>query len=137
MRLIPIHPDNLKQAWKDVSKYIETGMEYTDGKYVLEDIKEAILTQSLILWVVYNDEEKRAQGCVLTEIYEYPQKRCLMIFLLAGDDFEKIVTLLPDLMEYGKGRGCQCLEFYGRSGWERILAEHNFEKIHTVMRLNI
>ena len=137
MRLIPIHPDNLNQAWKDVEKYVARGIEYTDGKYSVESIKEAILGQNLILWVVYNDEEKRAQGCVLTEIYDYPLKRCLMIFLLAGDGFDKIVTLLPDLMEYGKGRGCTSLEFYGRSGWEKVLKAHNFEKIHTVMRLKI
>lgn len=137
MRLIPIHPENLKQAWKDVEKYVARGIEYTDDKYSVADIKEAILGQNLILWVVYNDEEKRAQGCVLTEIYEYPQKRCLMIFLLAGDGFDRIVTLLPDLMEYGKGRGCVSLEFYGRPGWEKTLRPHGFEKIHTVMRLNI
>lgn len=137
MRMIPIHPDNLKQAWRDVEKYIIKGLEHADGKYSLDNIRDMILDQSLILWVVYNDEEKRAQGCVLTEMFDYPQKRCLMIFLLAGDDFDKMVTLLPDLMEYGKGRGCVSIEFYGREGWEKTLKVHNFEKIHTVMRLKI
>jgi len=137
MRLIPIHPDNLKKAWNDVEGYITRGLEYADGKYTLSDVKQMILDQGLILWVVYNDEEKKAQGCVLTEIFDYPQSRCLMIFLVSGDNFDKIVTLLPDLMEYGKGRGCARLEFYGRPGWEKVLKAQNFEKIHTVMRLKI
>lgn len=137
MKLIPVHPDNLNLAWKDVEKYITQGLEYGDNKYKVEDIKQMIETECLILWVVYNDEKNQAIGCVLTEIFDYPQTRCLMIFLLAGDDFEKIVTLLPDLTSYGKSKGCERIEFYGRCGWERILKAYNFEKIHTVMRLNI
>ena len=137
MRLIPIHPDNLEKAWKDVEKYVIEGIEYTDGKYKAEDIKALVRTTHLILWVVYNDDRNCAQGCLLTEVVDYPQLRCCSIFLLSGENFSELVLALPDLSEYAKGLGCKRIEFYGRSGWERVLDKFDFHKIHTVMRLHL
>lgn len=137
MRLIPIHPENIKLALKDVEKYILRGLEFADNKYNLEDIKDLISQNILILWVVYNDESKKPIGCLLTELLEYPQVRALSIFIISGDDLESILTLLPDLIEYAKHVGCKKIEFYGRPGWERVMKSHSFEKTHTVMRLNL
>ncbi len=137
MRLIPIRPENAHLAWKDIEKHIKSGLEYTDGKYKLEDIYDAIIEQSMILWVVYNDERERAIGCVLTETLQYPRIKALSIFLLAGDNFDEIVLAFDELKEYAKSIGCSTIEFYGRPGWEKILKPHSFVKTHIVMRFNL
>ncbi len=124
----------MRLAWKDVEKYIIDGLKYADDKYTLDDIKQALNEHSMILWVVYNDVKARAIGCLLTETLQYPQLKCLSIFLLGSDDFDEMVTMLDELREYGRGIGCKTLEFYGRAGWEKRLKPHGFEKIHIVMR---
>lgn len=137
MKLIPIHPENLSLAWKDVETFLKDGLEHADGKYGLGDIKELISAELLILWVVYNEEKEKAVGCVLTEVLKYPKVQALSIFLLAGNDFTEMLTVFDDLKEYAKGVGCNRIEFYGRPGWENTLKPLSFEKIHTVMRLNL
>lgn len=137
MKLIAIQPENIYLAWKDVGKYIEEGLKHADGKYTMADVKELLASQLLILWVVYNEEKKKAIGCLLTEVLQYPQIKALSIFLLGGEDFSEIVKVLPDVKEYAKGIGCGSIEFYGRSGWEKILKPYDFAKIHIVMRLKL
>jgi hypothetical protein len=137
MKLIPIQPDNMKLAWKDVAHHIEKGLEYTHGKYVLDDIKELILSKELTLWVIYNDTIQKAVGCLLTQLLQYPQMRCLSVFLMSADDFDEAVTLLDDLKENAKMAECKSIELYGRVGWEKLLKPFDFEKIHTVMRLSL
>lgn len=137
MRLIPVHPQNLKLAWKDVASFIESALPHGDDKYGLEDIKELIAKELLILWVVYNEDTEKAEGCILTEVLKYPRAQALSIFLLAGNDFSAIVGVFEELMDYAKGVGCSRIEFYGRPGWEKVLKPLNFEKIHTIMRLNL
>lgn len=137
MKLIPVEPENLKLAWKDVGKYIEDGIQYTDANYAIADVLEMIKSGLLILWVVYNEDKEKAAGCLLTQLYQYPRNNVLSIFLLCVDDFEEAAPLLEDVKEYAKGLGCKKIEFYGRSGWEKMLKSLQFEKIYTVMRLNI
>ena len=137
MKLIPISPENLKLAMKDVGVHVEAALEYTDGKYNLSDVISQVLQGMLTLWVVYNETKDKAVGCLLTEILGYPRSKALSIFLLGGDDFTEIVQTLDELKEYAKGMGCKTIEFYGRDGWEKVLKPSGFEKIHIVMRLNL
>lgn len=137
MRLIPIHPQNLDLALKDVARHIHAALEHSDNKYTYEDVIGLLKAESLILWVVYNDEIEKAIGCLLTETIRYPQRQCLYIFLLGGDDFDGMTQCLDELQEYAKGIGCDSIEFFGREGWERRLQRFQFKKIHTVMSLEL
>lgn len=137
MKLIPIQPENLKLAVKDVGGYLEAALAYTDGKYNLQDTLEMILKGMQVLWVVYNEEKEKAIGALVTEILAYPRSKALCIFLLGGENFEQIVTAFPELKEYAVGVGCKTIEFYGRDGWEKTLNPIGFEKTHIVMRLNL
>jgi hypothetical protein len=137
MKLIVVRPENIDLAWPDVEKYIAQGLEHADHKYNLNDVKEMLHSQSLNLWVVYNEEKQKAMGCALTQVLQYPQLKALSIFLLAGDDFSKMLKFMEELKEYAARIECKTIEFYGRPGWEKMLKAYNFEKIHTVMRLNL
>lgn len=137
MKLIPIQPENLKLALKDVQKWLVEALAYTDGKYSIEDVLAELQREMQLLWVVYNEEKAKAVGCLVTEVLGYPRHKALSIFLLGGDDFSEIVTLLDELKDYAVGVGCKTIEFYGRDGWEKTLKDYGFEKTHIVMRANI
>lgn len=139
MKLIPIQPQNIDLAWKDTEKYIQKSLEYTEGKYNLEDIKALIMDAELTLWVIYNEEKQKAIGCLLTQLLQYPRMRCLSIFLLSADDFkfDEAAIVLDVLKDKAKLAECSSIEFYGRPGWGKLLKPFNFETIHTVMRLSL
>lgn len=137
MKLIPIQPENITLALRDVRRYLEEALSYTDGKYNMTDVLDGVRQGMQVLWVVYNEEKEKAAGCLVTEILAYPRAKALSIFLLGGNDFDEIITLLDELKEYAIGVGCKTLEFYGRSGWEKMLKPYGFEKTHIVMRANI
>ncbi len=136
-RLIPVHPENLEIALKDVNSYIVRGLPYIDGKFFYEDIVKFLSEEELVLWVIYNDKENQACGCLITEVLDYPQIRALSIFLLSADDFSQAVQCLEQLKDYAKRVQCKSIEFMGREGWEKKLEPHNFKKIHTIMRLKL
>lgn len=137
MRLIPIHPQNLDLALKDIGMHIHSALKHSNEKYTFEDVISLLKAESLILWVVYNDDKARAVGCVITETVKYPQKQALFIFLLGGEDFEELAQCFGELQEYAKGIGCDSIEFFGRSGWEKRLGDFQFKKIHTVMSMEL
>jgi len=128
---------NVELALRDVGKHIYAGLEYADSKYNYDDVISLVKAESLILWVVYNDDKQRAIGCLLTETIKYPQKQSLFIFLLGGEDFDEMMECFGELVEYAKGIKCDTIEFYGRPGWERRLRDFQFKKIHTVMSLEL
>lgn len=137
MKLIPIQPENITLAMRDVRVFIEDALAYTDGKYNVTDVLDAIREGMQTLWVVYNEEKEKAIGCLVTEILAYPRSKALSIFLLGGSDFSEIVTTLDELKDYAAGVQCKTIEFYGREGWEKVLKPHNFVKTHIVMRTNV
>lgn len=137
MRLIPIHPQNLDLALQDVGKHIHAALEHSNDKYTYEDVMSLVKAESLILWVVYNDDKQKAIGCLLTETIQYPQRKCLYIFLLGGDDFDDMAQCFDEIHEYAKGIGCDSIEFCGREGWEKRLRRFQFKKVHTVMSLEL
>lgn len=139
MKLIPVHPDNLNLALKDkdVEQYLVKGVEYLNGKYILEDLIASINKQDMVLWVVYNEDREKCVGCVITETYQFPRLRSLNIFLYAGMDLELCLPLLEELKIYAKGVGCTKIEFYGRNGWERKLKQYGFDNSHIVMECDL
>ncbi len=136
MKLIPVSPENVHLAWKDVGKYAGEALVYADDKYTVADVHEMLANGLLTLWVVYNDEKDKAVGCLLTEIIEHPRMRVLSIFL-AGGEFSNMILVLDDLKDYALSAKCKNIEFYGRPGWEKTLKPWGFDKIHTVMRLKL
>lgn len=137
MKLIKIEPENLHLALKDVRPYLLGALDYTDGKYNLDDAVALIREGLQTLWVVYNDEIGKAIGCLVTELVVYPRAKALSIFLLGGEVFADIVTVYDELADYAKGIGASSIEFLGRDGWEKVLAPLNFVKTHIIMRKNL
>lgn len=96
-------------------RYIESALAFNGGTHTYEDVVEMIAAGRAVLW------SGPASVCV-TEIIEYPQKRILNVFLAGGEapgvlpEMEKI---LPIILDWAKGQGCQQAIFTGRKGWEK------------------
>lgn len=88
----------------------------------MSDVFDRLLTGAYQLW--------RGNNCALvTEIIDYPRKRCLL-FAFAGGDGKEILDMSEEIIEWGKVLGCNMAKVAGRRGWERKV---NWNKKDTVL----
>ena len=121
-----VPPDHIRKVWEHVSEYVKTAAKYTYGRMGELDILHFCLTGRYHLWVVYKqgegdkEEDLEYIGVAATEIYEYPQKKALLVNFLSGDSFsEWMPEMDKKFVEYAKITECDFVEACGRSGWER------------------
>lgn len=121
----------IDDVWDEVEPFIVKSLKYTDGKYLPEDIKKCLKDREMQLWV----DGDPIHLAAITQIINYPQQTRLSIMFAGGKgivhQWERYI--LP-LAEWGRGKGCEKIEIYGRAGWEKVLP---FKKIHTVLAYEI
>lgn len=132
MEFTGVHAGELDKAWPMVEGYIENALDYADGKYTTEDVKQDIIDEKKQLWVAYNGRE--IFGVIVTEILIYPQDSRLRFFVIAGKEFDEWVKFEEIVFNWAKSLGCTKVETCGRPGWTRKLKDRGYELIHTILR---
>jgi hypothetical protein len=105
--------------------WIESALKKGGGTHSFLDVVEGILSGHMQLW-------PGKEGCAVTEIVVYPNKRVLHVFLAAGK-LEQITNMHSDAVEWGKGQGCEGMTLVGRKGWKKVLGDKGWEEQHTVL----
>lgn len=100
--------------------WIKAALRYSGGTHTYADVCEAIKCGKMQLWPA-------SKSCLVTEITQYPRKKVLHIFL-AGGDLDEIKSMQPDVMAWGKARGCDDLTMVGRLGWSKALVDIGWQK---------
>lgn len=122
-------------VWKEAAPIIEKALDRADDKYSLEDIRKFILEKKMSLWVCFENHIMTA--CVLTQIVCYPQSKRLLIFSMSGVGIENWLKFEHLMKEYAIRENCSYVEVYGRPGWEKMLKNYGYDKIHTVLRAKL
>lgn len=127
-----MHCVGLENAhWHQAKELLQRAIDLNGGKFDLDDIKQRIDEQKMQLWGIHDGELKAA---MVTEVVNYPQKRCLRVVLIGGfgiDDWEPMVARTLD--GYGKAQGASAVEIWGRRGWVRQLAKYGYREYETVV----
>jgi len=108
----------MEPIWDIVSEHIKSALQYSDGKYDLNDIRQGLEEQKMQLFIAVAEE---IIATAITQVVDYPQKRVLTIVLLGGKRMEEWLPLLNQLERWAIDEGCEQIELYGRPGWERVL----------------
>jgi transposase len=127
-RLYGVLSSHIDQIWKEVAPLLSQALEYSDGKYSLESIKQALINRDMQLWLSIDGH---IEACGVTQIVSYPCKKVCNFMFVAGRDMEKWLTFENDIKQWAREHGCQSIELYGRPGWQKILP---WERIHVVLR---
>ena len=135
VRIYGVLSNALDEVWHEVVPFLENAIEYSDGKFSLRDTRENLEKTLAQLWVGYDSEGL----CVtfVTEIIEYPQKRVLLIKFLGGRRFDTWVHRIDFLREFAYEKGCTAIELYGRPGWEKVLKKFSYQKMYSVLVLDL
>ena len=77
-----------------------------------------------------------ANGCAVTEIIVYPNKKVLHVFLAGGDKgygIKQITDMHDDAMAWGKQQGCDGMTVAGRKGWKKVLQSRGWSEQFTTL----
>ena len=75
-------------------------------------------------------------GCLVTEMVDYPSGRALRIWL-AGGEIGQILDMTGDVAKWARAQGCVVAEFSGRLGWEKPLRKAGWKPRAIRMELDL
>ena len=100
--------------------WIQAALDVGHNTHDPEDIGELIMNGQCQLW-------SADDGCVVTNVIEYPNYRALDIWLCGGS-LERIMDMLPDIERFGKYIDAKRITSCGRPGWLKLLSPHGYTK---------
>jgi hypothetical protein len=116
--LVPI--DHLDDVWGVVAPMLDTAVAVTHGRYTTDDVRQLLLADRMSLWIAFDDEG--ICGCEVTQIIDYPSKRCLCSMFTAGrrlrDWRDPMMGLL---LRFAREVHCTAIEGQGRAAWVKML----------------
>lgn len=118
-----------------VQKYLSASTQLSDGCFTPEDILQSLKNKEMQLWVV---SCKSIIHCaIITEVKQFPHQKHLNILFLGGDEMDKWIHLIEDMINRAKNNGCDAVKIYGRKGWEKALSKFGFKHSHTVLKRDL
>lgn len=122
-QLFGVQAAEVERVWGIVSPDIERALRFADGKYQIEDVKDALSRRDMQLWVAAEGGE--ALSVAVTEIVNYPRKRVCVVMFCGGREFKRWLHHIEEIERWAKGAGCDMVEICGRRGWRRVLPRYN------------
>jgi len=113
----------------ECQKWIESALQKGGDTHDFKDIVDGVLSGHMQLWYGTN-------GCAVTEIIVYPNKKVLHVFLAGGDQgqgIKQITDMHDDAVDWGKAQGCDGMTIAGRKGWKKILESRGWKQQFTTL----
>lgn len=118
--------DQYLDAWPYIVNYMEEAAKYTYGRFTAPDILNYLQNKPQQLWVAV--EDNIIYGAVVTEIFEYPKMKSLVMHFTGGKDLPKWKNeMLSVLQQFARDNGCSTIESYGRPGWGKVFKHDGYK----------
>lgn len=101
--------------------WIKAALERSSGTHTAADVIDGIKAGEFQLWPA-------ERGCLVTEIFEFPQRRVLNVFLGAGD-MDQLVDMHDSVVAFARQNGCAAVRVTGRAGWARVWRKAGFKPL--------
>lgn len=118
----------MEELKKEIMRYqdwIMSALNKGGDTHDFVDIVDGIMSGHMQLW-------PGEEGCAVTEIVRYPNKKVLHVFLAAGK-LEQITKMHGDAIKWGRNQGCDGMTLSGRAGWKKILEKEGWKQIQIVL----
>lgn len=99
--------------------------------YTLQEVRQAIADQVVMLWVVTDD------AATVAAVVSYPDERskAVMVWLMGGRDMAQwIDELIFALRRYASESGLEAVQAQVRPGLVRVLGKRGWRQEYTTMR---
>jgi hypothetical protein len=105
-------------------KWIQSALDKGGDTHDFKDIVDGVISGHMQLW-------SGANGCAVTEIIVYPNKKILHVFLAGGTQghgIDQITDMHDSAVTFAKENGCEGMSVSGRAGWKKILATRGWKQ---------
>jgi len=127
MNISLVPQDHVFSIWMQVRDYLEPAVATSNGRWTMEHLCASVTGGRTQLWIAF-DEEK-IQGCMTTEVVQYPARKVLAMHFLGGEDFDNwYPEMLQNLTRYSLDMGCDGIEGVARFGFWKWLKADGFDK---------
>lgn len=131
-----VPPAALDIVWPAAAGLLAPAVEFSKGRYTLEQMWQDLQKQDLALWLVLDGTNPIA--AMTTRILQYPACRVLGMEWIGGERMEEWLPQAQEtLASYGRDHDCDQLEGYGRKGWERPLKKLGWSSDAAIYRLEL
>ena len=90
---------------------LQRALDEAGNTHTIEDLAALINDGRAFLW-------EKDGSLIITEMYEYPQKKVLNFWVAVGER-EPLILLQRLIVGWARGYGCSFAVFTGRKGWSR------------------
>jgi hypothetical protein len=94
---------------------LQKALEYGGGTHRLDDVVRMLKAGEAKLW-------ENAGGVIVTEVNEFPLRKVVHFWLLAGE-LRDVLALEDDVLPWAIENGCTVATGVGRPGWGRVAAK--------------
>ena len=119
----------LDQELDRCKDWIQSALNKGGDTHNFQDVVDGVLSGHMQLWL--NDN-----GCAVTELVVYPNKKVLHVFLAGGDKgqgIKQVTDMHDDAVEWGKQQGCVGMTVTGRKGWKKVLKSKGWSEQFTTL----
>ena len=130
MQVTWVPTEHIEFVWPNIREYMMGAAEFTFGRFTAEDIKNELLRRQgeQQLWIAFEDKDNY-YGAVVTEVYQYPQIRALIMHFTGGKQLPKWKKpMLEILQQFAADNECDVIESYGRPGWAKVFKKDGYEQ---------
>lgn len=122
----------VKNIWDRVSRMLKLATDQSQGRYGLNDLKDKLDSGEFHLWVIF-DPKYEIIAAITSTFTQYPQGKFLAGQFLGGERLEEWKDIFCQVFcNWGRDNGCKSIEFTGRAGWAKVLAENGFKEVFRI-----
>lgn len=137
IKLIGIQSKDIDNYWHLVRDFIAESLRKMSDNTKLDDIYSSLITSDRQLWVVYDRDEEKIIGCILTSILVFPEYKKLLYYVVSGKDFKLWRDYSSIIENWAKSKGCTKIEMCGRLGWRKYLDSLGFRLAYIGMEKDL
>lgn len=114
-----VDPRHVAGIWPAVEKYVADSLEFAQGCFLPEDIKEFCERGAMQMWIATRGDTVLC-ACI-SEITNYPRKRVVAVPFIGGKDMRSwFRKMLYTIEAWSKEMGCVGLQGGARRGWGKM-----------------
>ena len=125
MKLEALKADTPLEAMLPYRKMLVEALEHSGGSHTFQNIVDSVQQEVMQFWPM-------EKSCLVTEVINYPNIKCLHIFL-AGGDLQEIKSINNTLEFLCQEIGADYISLSGRRGWIKALADIGYELSHVTL----
>ena len=113
------------EAMLPYRKMLVEALNHSGGSHTFQNIVDSVQQEVMQFWPM-------EKSCLVTEVINYPNIKCLHLFL-AGGDLQEIKSIDSTLEFLCQEIGADYISLSGRRGWIKALADIGYELSHVTL----